>query len=157
MSNQRLFAYDEWANRETLRSLRASRASERARQLMAHVVATERLWHDRLLQRTQSLPVWPDLTLEQSGELAEEMASAWRGYLAGLTPAALREVTRYTNTKGEHLTNTVGDVLTHVIVHSAYHRGQIAAEVRASGGEPAYTDFIEAVRRGYVTNGEGQG
>lgn len=42
------------------------------------------------------------------------------------------------------------DVLTHVIMHSVYHRGQIAAEVRASGSEPAYTDFIEAIRRGFV-------
>ena len=30
----------------------------------------------------------------------------------------------------------------HVIMHSAYHRGQIAADVRAAGLTPAYTDFI---------------
>ncbi len=78
------------------------------------------------------------------------MATAWRGYLADLTPAALGAETRYTNTKGERWINTVADLLTHVILHSAYHRGQIAAEVRASGAEPAYTDFVEAVRRGFV-------
>lgn len=146
---RRLFAYDEWANRATLASLRAG-ASERARKLMAHVGATERLWYDRLLHRQQSLPVWPDFTLDQSEALVDEMASAWREYLAGLSPAALSKETRYTNTKGEHWTNTVEDVLTHVIMHSVYHRGQIAAEVRASGSEPAYTDFIEAIRRGFV-------
>jgi uncharacterized damage-inducible protein DinB len=36
----------------------------------------------------------------------------------------------------------------HVIMHSAYHRGQIAAEVRAAGLTPAYTDFIQSVRQG---------
>ena len=38
----------------------------------------------------------------------------------------------------------------HVLMHSAYHRGQIALEMRAAGMEPAYTDFIQAVRQGLV-------
>ena len=147
----RLFAYDEWANRTTLASLKAAGADGRAVRLMAHVAATERLWYDRLLARPQSLAVWPDLSLDQSESLAIEMASAWRAYLASLTPDALGREARYTNTKGEHWINTVADVLTHVVLHSAYHRGQLAAQVRASGGEPAYTDFIEAVRRGYIS------
>ena len=42
------------------------------------------------------------------------------------------------------------DILAHVVLHSAYHRGQIAAAVRAGGGEPAYTDMIHAVRQGLV-------
>lgn len=146
---QRLFDYDAWANRTMLSSLRAA-SSERARKLMAHVASTERLWCDRLRARPQTLPVWPDLSLDQSEALADDMVAEWRAYLAGLTPAALVEEVRYTNTKGEQWTNTVGDVLTHVILHSAYHRGQIAADVRAHGGEPAYTDFIEAVRRGHI-------
>jgi|RifCSP16_1_1023843.scaffolds.fasta_scaffold126861_2 uncharacterized damage-inducible protein DinB len=146
----RLFGYDEWANRATLVSLRAGPASERARKLMAHVAATESLWYDRLVRRPQRHPVWPDFTLDQSEALANDMAAAWREYLAAMTPAALGEETPYSNTKGERWVNSVADVLTHVIMHSAYHRGQIAAEVRAQGGEPAYTDFIEAVRRGYV-------
>jgi len=47
-------------------------------------------------------------------------------------------------------TSTVGDILTHVAMHGAYHRAQIAAAVRESGREPAYTDFIHAVRQGFV-------
>jgi uncharacterized damage-inducible protein DinB len=38
--------------------------------------------------------------------------------------------------------------LIHVLFHSAYHRGQIALQMRASGLTPAYTDFIHAVRQG---------
>jgi uncharacterized damage-inducible protein DinB len=44
----------------------------------------------------------------------------------------------------------VEDILTHVLLHSAYHRGQIASQTRAAGGTPAYTDFIHAVRQGFV-------
>ena len=38
----------------------------------------------------------------------------------------------------------------HVIMYSVYHRGQIASNVRAEGLTPAYTDFIHAVRQGFV-------
>jgi uncharacterized damage-inducible protein DinB len=38
----------------------------------------------------------------------------------------------------------------HVIMHSVYHRGQIAASMRDSGLIPASTDFIFAIRQGLV-------
>lgn len=149
---RRWFDYNDWANQATLASLRRGPpVSDRARALLAHVAATERLWYDRLWQRPQGLPVWPDFTLDQSEAVVKEMAAAWRAYVADLPADGVGREIPYTNTKGERWTNTVADVLTHVILHSAYHRGQIAAEVRARGGEPAYTDFIEAVRRGHVT------
>ena len=149
----RWFAYDHWANREALRSLRAGTFGDSTRKLMAHIAAAERLWYDRLVGRPQSMAVWPDLTLDQSAALVDEMAACWREYLAELSPEALRAVKAYSNTKGQLWRNTVQDVLVHVVMHSGYHRGQIAAQVRAEGGEPAYTDFIEAVRRGHL-NGE---
>ena len=42
------------------------------------------------------------------------------------------------------------DILTHVVLHSAYHRGQIASQMRAGGAPPAYTDFIHAARQGLI-------
>lgn len=45
----------------------------------------------------------------------------------------------------EHFKN-----LTHVAMHSAYHRGQIAGELREPGNTPPYTDFIHPVRQGLV-------
>ncbi len=147
----RLFAYDRWANREVVRALRAApERAPRSAKLLAHVVAAERLWLDRVRRQPQGLPVWPELSLEQSAALVEEVAEAWSGYLRELTPARLEEPIEYTNTKGQPWVNTVADVLHHVVLHSAYHRGEIAADMRAAGIEPAYTDFIEAVRRGYI-------
>ena len=56
----------------------------------------------------------------------------------------------YTNSKGEPWSSRVSDVLMHVVLHGGYHRGQIAADLREAGFTPAYTDYIEAVRRGWV-------
>ena len=56
----------------------------------------------------------------------------------------------YKNSKGEEYDSLVRDILTHVFMHSAYHRGQIAADMRQDGVTPAYTDFIQGVRKGLV-------
>lgn len=63
------------------------------------------------------------------------------------TLGSLRQGAPPRNSLGEDWTSTVGDILTHVAMHGAYHRAQIAAAIRESGRTPAYTDFIHAVRR----------
>ena len=78
------------------------------------------------------------------------MARRWTEYLGELKARSLAARVEYVNSKGEPWTSAVGDVLTHVVTHSAYHRGQIATDMRASGLEPAYTDFIHSVRQGFV-------
>ncbi len=148
---KRLFHYDGWANREALASLRAAASPPpRGRKLMGHIVAAELLWHARLTGEKAALPVWPDLSTAQCETWLDELESLWSLFLARSVPARLAERVAYTNSKGESFASTVEDVLTHVVIHSAYHRGQIAGDVRAAGRQPAYTDFIHAVRTGHV-------
>ena len=149
---QKLFAYNAWANREALESLQnSSFPPPKALRFFCHIVAAEHLWHTRLLGKsTSGFVVWPEWTVEQRATEFAEMFRRWDTYLAGMTTEMLGHSIAYANTKGEAWQNTVSDVLTHVIIHSGYHRGQIAAEVRASGGEPAYSDYIYAVRKGHL-------
>lgn len=148
---RRQFAYDDWANREVLAALSASpRPPARPRQLLAHILAAELLWLERILKQPQSLTVWPDFSLEECAAQIAELARLWQEFLAQLSDAGLSEKITYKNSKGEPWTSTVKDILTHVVLHSAYHRGQIASQVRAGGDQPAYTDYIHAVRRGLV-------
>jgi len=148
---RRLFDYDRWANREALASLRAAAPPPaRSLELMGHIVAAELLWHARLTGTTAELPVWPALGVAQCGTWLDALDALWTTYLDRSVPGRLADRVSYRNTKGEAHTSTVDDVLTHVVMHSAYHRGQIASDVRASGHEPAYTDFIHAVRTGRI-------
>jgi uncharacterized damage-inducible protein DinB len=141
---EQLLRYDVWANRETLSSLRQASPPTRSVRWMGHIIGAEFLWLDRIAGRAASLPVWPELSLEECGERLSRLAQ--------LLPEAARSgdltrPVRYTNSKGEPWTSTVGEILTHVTLHSAYHRGQIASDVRSAGQEPAYTDYIHAVRQ----------
>lgn len=147
----RLFTYDDWANRESLASLRAAaEPPPRALRWMAHIVAVERLWLGRLLGDTERVVTWPDLTLDECAAGLDELRGRWRDYLAGLTPEGLGRPVSYVNTQGDTWTNTAGDILLQTVTHSGYHRGQIAAELRAAGETPVLTDFIHAVRTGHV-------
>ncbi len=149
---RRQFAYDEWANREVLAAIRASgNASQRSLQLMAHLLSAERIWLERLKQQPQSSPVWPKLGLEECEAQAAEMADLWREYLDLITAGDVNQSVSYKNSKGEEWSSTIVDILSHVVLHSAYHRGQIASHMRESGQTPAYIDFIHGVRQGLVT------
>jgi len=146
---QREFAHDAWANEQALESLKGG-APEKALRFMAHIVAAEWLWLVRLKQWKQEFPVWPEWTREQSEAQAGKLPPLWQELLRGMKPAGLDQPTTYLSSKGESWTSTCGDILTHVLLHSSYHRGQIATELRAAGLTPAYTDYIHAVRQGFV-------
>jgi uncharacterized damage-inducible protein DinB len=148
---RRLLAYDHWANHETLRHLRESgEAPPLAVRWMAHIVGSEYLWLARLREEAPTVAIWPNFDLEACAAGLTDLEPAWAHWLDTLEPDSLGEGLGYRNTKGEFWTSTMGDILTHVILHSSYHRGQIASAMRAGGETPAYTDFIHAVRQGLV-------
>ena len=144
---KRLFAFEEWAQRETLASLEALPATpEQARKLLAHQVAAGFLWLARIQGAPSPLPVWPDLDLAQCRTRLEELADSWRAYLAKLTYDELSRSVSYTNSLGEPWSSEVAAILSHVVLHGSHHRGQIASELRAAGQQPAYVDFIHGSR-----------
>ena len=148
---QRLFAYDAWANREVLSGLAAlDAAPARPVQLLAHILSAERLWLERLQNKPQSYPVWPDFPISQCKAQADQLEQLWTVYISQLTEDVLLHTVDYKNSKGEYWSNSVLDILMHVVMHAAYHRGQIAAALRGAGHTPVYTDLVHAVRQKLV-------
>jgi uncharacterized damage-inducible protein DinB len=146
----RLFAYDRWANNEVLRALMAiASPPERAVKVVAHIIGTQYVWYARMTATPNDVPVWPDWTVQQTAAVVDAIANRWveivqrGGGFLGLEFS-------YTNSKGEKWTSRNDDVLMHVIMHGAYHRGQIAVAIRASGNQPPYTDYVQAARAGLL-------
>lgn len=147
----RSFEYNNWANRETLSALRqAATLPPRSQQFMAHIVASENLWLFRLRDEKKPIVVWPDLTLDQCAAHLSSVEAQWKSFFEGLEPNGLNRTVSYVNTKGQPFENRVEDILTHVLLHASYHRGQVASDLRTNGLEPAYTDFIHCVRNGLI-------
>ena len=144
---ERLFHYDEWANLEVVRVLQSS-STEKSQKLFAHILSAERLWLERLQQKPQSRAVWPELPLDECEKEIKDLGAEWQRRLK--SGEDLNRTVSYKNSKGEPWASREEDILLHVITHSAYHRGQIAADLRAAGVQPAYTDFIHGVRQGLI-------
>ena len=148
---ERMFAYDAWANREVLKALQSSDpCPAKSLRWLGHILAAEWLWMTRLQEEDTEVAVWPDLTLGQCQQQIEDLAASWTQCLNGKAESSLTASISYKNSKGEDWSSRIDDVLMHVAMHSTYHRGQIAADMRAAGFTPAYTDFIHAVRKGFV-------
>ncbi len=144
-----LLDYNEWANRRMIAALKASHdPPAKALRALTHLLIAEKTWLLRLKNDldTTGYEFWPELSLEECEALAAETASAYSELLAELTEDGLDSVATYKNSKGIEYQTSYRDIVTHVEVHSAYHRGQVAMSIRAEGGEPANTDYIAFVR-----------
>jgi uncharacterized damage-inducible protein DinB len=142
---ERLFVYDDWANREALRSLAAAPPAAASRRF-AHILGAQRTWLQRIVGGPP-VAVWPEPDLRAFAAELDDLRRRWRDVLRKEDRG---RTVSYTNTKGRQFESSVREILLHVAFHGAYHRGQIAADVRAHGGEPAYTDFIHAAREGLL-------
>ncbi len=142
---KRLLAHDQWANALYAEALsRAPGLPQRAYELLAHIVGTEWTWLSRMRRLEAPLKVWPGISPEQCLAELPKLKSHWE---ALLTSTDLASSYAYTNTKGEPFESTVRDTLTHVFLHSHYHRGQIGQTMRQAGIAPPNTDFIVAARQ----------
>lgn len=143
-----LFAYDSTVNRQLLESLRdLSSVDPEARDLFAHLLASKKVWITRLNGAdTSGLAIWPELSWSECEDLIEENRDAYESFLTATTGEELKAEVTYRNSKGTVFETPARDILSHVLIHGGYHRGQIAKKVREAGEEPINTDYITHVR-----------
>ena len=144
---RKLIDHLEWADAALLEALRTAPGSDpRGLVLYNHVLGAEAVWLARLAGRRSAVAVWPTLSLDDATSLARENARELRALASSLTSADLAREIDYRNSAGQAFRSTIEDILLHVALHGAYHRGQIALVIRAGGGEPASTDYIGFIR-----------
>ncbi|WP_254510845.1 DinB family protein [Anatilimnocola floriformis] len=143
----RMFRYMTWADQQTLAAVRdCPPAHAEALPLYAHILAAEHVWLSRLLQRTPQFSVWPTIALDDCSRLAEENAAGYRDFVTPLAAEGLTEIVSYRNMKGDPFTTPIIDILTQVLTHGPYHRGQIAKILGRHGGAVPSTDYITYAR-----------
>jgi uncharacterized damage-inducible protein DinB len=143
----KLLGHMEWADKRALASLRSmSDPPPQAVELMAHVLGAERVWVSRIQGQTSPIAVWPKLSLDDCERALAENVEEYEHVLSELSSAGLQQLITYKTSAGDQFTSTVEDILTQVVTHGSYHRGQIAAQVRGAGGNPNPTDYIAYVR-----------
>jgi uncharacterized damage-inducible protein DinB len=143
----KVFQHLAWADARVLESLRGAHSVlKKDQDLYAHILGAEHVWLSRIIGTAPKFAVWPTLTLKECEQLAAENGAAYQKLASDLTKEATERAITYRNSAGDEYTSTLEDILTHVSLHGAYHRGQIAASVRAAGDTPIATDYIAFAR-----------
>jgi uncharacterized damage-inducible protein DinB len=141
------FEYDDWANRRTIEALEVS-PSERSLRILAHILITKQEYFDRLGGKDSTgFEFWPDLDLKGCRELADATNRNFRELLAASDESGLDQLASYKTSEGVPYENNYRDLLTHVLIHSSIHRGNIVLKMREEGLEPPKIDYIIYLRQ----------
>ena len=141
-----LFAYNDWANRRTIASLRAQE-SEKARRILAHLLTTETEYFERLYGKdSTNFDFWPDAHIDECSRITLENSERFERLLKQFDDEGLGIKAAYCTSEGVPHENTYRELLTHVLMHSATHRGNIVLQMRGEGLEPPKVDYIIYLR-----------
>jgi len=138
-----LFKYNDWATREAASSVvNLNKKDEKLTELLSHIISAQKIWLNRTLERDIQTNPWEKHTEQECIDQSIMVTAEWINLLESLKDKDIERRIDYTNTKSEKFSNTIKDIVMHVINHSTYHRAQIAQKVKALGGKPAVTDYI---------------
>ena len=150
---RQLYAYNQWANRRLAEAASALPPELLTRDLatsfhsvlgtLQHIAWGEWRWLGRWQGRPSTRPSpleCPDLRSLRLRwvEIEREQLE----FLERLTADDLERPISYENPPGTTWTYTLAEMLQHVVNHSTYHRGQIAAMLRQLGTAPPPTDYL---------------
>lgn len=140
------FTYNDWANRRIVAAL-TENPIERARRILAHLLITEKEYFERLFGKDSTgFDFWQDLSIDGCGELALETAEIYKQFLSQLAEEDLDRIAHYKNSVGESYANNYRELFSHVLFHSATHRGNIMLKIREEGFTPPAIDYIIYLR-----------
>jgi uncharacterized damage-inducible protein DinB len=138
----KIYSYNIWANRKIIACLERQQVSdEKILDIFGHLVSAQFIW----LNRFKDLPkssylLWGKYDLTELHAMVEEAAEGWNEFIQD--EDSFDRVLKYTNYVGDYYENSISDIMTHLVNHGSYHRGQVALLLREKGFEPVNTDMI---------------
>src|SRR5215203_5840361 len=143
---RQLYNYNDWANRRIVTALKNS-PSEKSLKILAHLLITEQEYFERLYGKDSTgFDFWQDLSLEECGRLAREIAERYEKLIRRFEEEGLDLRAEYRTSEGVWHENTFRELLTHVVFHSSIHRGNIMLNLREAGFAPPQIDYIIYLR-----------
>ena len=119
---------------------------------LTHILVADHLWLARLMSQPaphKRLDETPTADFEALWTARQEQDDATRGFIAGLTDAAIAETFDYRDMSGTARTLPRRIILTHMFNHATHHRGQAHTALSLlTGAEPPSLDMIWFHRNG---------
>ena len=155
MTLQRLIAYHRWATERTLETCAVLTPDEFLRDLggsfnsvrdtLAHALMADNAWQHRVTSSPFTRP-----TPDQLPADLETLCDQWQPVLSGwdevIATRGSSELIQYHAFDGQPYSNTVDEIVSHVVNHGSYHRGQVTTMLRQLGHKAINTDLIAFTR-----------
>ncbi len=144
----KLLGYDRYANLLMLESIFKADQPAKAVQLMAHLLSAQQVWYSRAVEDGSPMQeLWPDQQTVQFNYLIEGNFEKWSNFLNGSSGTDLSRKVSYNNSKGDHFSTSLEDILSHMLNHGTHHRAQIGQVLKQSGlTKLPVTDLIHFLR-----------
>ena len=143
---RQLYIYNDWANWRIIPSLKEN-SSDKSLKILAHLLVTEKEYYERLYGKDSTgFDFWRNLTPEECEKLARETAENYDRLLRRFDEEGLGFIVKYKTSEGISHENTFRELLSHVLLHSAIHRGNIILKLREEGFAPPKIDYIIYLR-----------
>lgn len=135
------FEYDQHANRAVLETISNNIAQipDDTLKLFSHIIAAHDIWNCRILNIKSGLRVWEIIAVNDMQNWILKNLENTKEITLGMQNS---EIINYQNSSGKRFSNSIPDILFHVLTHSHYHRGQIARNLRENNIEPPETNYI---------------
>ncbi|MDE3742352.1 DinB family protein [Maribacter polysaccharolyticus] len=135
-----LLDYNFFCNKKLIDACKKSNGvPDKSLELFSHILNAHHLWNARILSKPAAYSVWQ-----------LQPISAWEDIHYDNQRNSFDIVTQtndfekridYENTQERLFTNSIQEMLFHIINHSTHHRAQIAMDFRANGLEPINMDY----------------
>lgn len=138
---QKLFAHEYWANVKVLETyMEARQATDRAHEILSHMIAAQKIWIERINGIRSDTQVWEVFEKEALSGLFDANYQALIQTLE--KEEDFSRMVSYQNSRGEHYSSTLSDMLTHLALHASYHRGQVILLIKGQVEKLPATDYI---------------
>jgi uncharacterized damage-inducible protein DinB len=148
-----LYAYNRWADRRVLEACRKLTPEQYAaepapgwssvRSSIVHIATVTEVWLRGVAgEAVEAVPSEADLpTVEHAERLLDRAYQIFADVVPALTPEQLATPRTF---RGRSRVAVLPPwvVLRHLVNHSTYHRGQVAAKLKRLGVEPPGTDLV---------------
>ncbi|MDG1571326.1 DinB family protein [Robiginitalea sp. M366] len=142
---QQLFDYNFYANKQLMEvHSGAGAVPEGFTSLFSHVLNAHHIWNARIAEEPPRYDAWFEQDPAGWADLHYENQ---RNSFEILTQATHfdRRIS-YENSEGRQFSNSLQDILFHMINHGTHHRAQILALLRGAGIQPPVLDYIHYKR-----------
>ena len=146
---RRMMEHLYWADRRIMEALDENGTKDKdILKLVRHIAVAEQVWLSRLEGKgSAQYALWEEE--DDVGTLKtmfEENERRYRNYIDRLEENRLDDIVEYANQSGVPFRTSVRDILSQVLLHGQYHRGQINRALRQASAEPVQVDFITFAR-----------